>query len=147
MRIIRFLFTALLTIALIFVLNKKWGSIPAMGKFLSPQFGIWQNAEPTDENFSLTEKLNGINGRVEVILDERLVPHIFADADADACFVQGYLHAKFRLWQMEFQTYAAAGRISEIIGERAINFDKNKRRLGMVYAAEKLEKEIMANPL
>jgi penicillin amidase len=36
--------------------------------------------------------------------------------DEDAYFVQGYLHAKFRLWQMEFQAKAAAGRLSEILG-------------------------------
>ena len=41
------------------------------------------------------------NGKVEVYLDDRLVPHIFAEDETDAYFVQGYLHAKFRLWQME----------------------------------------------
>lgn len=146
MRIAPFLVSTVITAGLIFALNKKWGSTPAFGKFLSPQFGIWQNAEPTDEDFSMDKKIEGLTGKVEVIFDERLVPHIFADGDADACFIQGYLHAKFRLWQMEFQTHAAAGRVSEIIGDRAINFDKTKRRLGMVYAAEKLEKEVDANP-
>jgi penicillin amidase len=32
--------------------------------------------------------------------------------------VQGYLHAKDRLWQMEFQTHFAAGRLSEIVGKK-----------------------------
>lgn len=146
MRFTPFLITTVITTGLILGLNKKWGSAPAFGKFLSPQFGIWQNAEPTDEDFSMDKKLEGLKGKVEVIFDERLVPHIFADDDGDACFVQGYIHAKFRLWQMEFQTHAAAGRVSEIIGDRAIKFDKTKRRLGMVYAAEKLEKEVDANP-
>lgn len=146
MRLTAFLVSALITVGLIVVLTKRWGSVPAIGKFLSPQFGIWQNAEPTDADFNMDIKLDGIKDKVEVIFDERLVPHIFANDDGDACFVQGYLHAKFRLWQMEFQTHAAAGRVSEIIGERAINFDKAKRRLGMVYAAEKLEKEVEANP-
>ncbi|HLF47375.1 MAG TPA: penicillin acylase family protein, partial [Chitinophagaceae bacterium] len=146
MRITPFLVSAVLTAGLVFTLDKKWGTVPPIGKFLSPQFGIWQNAEPTDKDFSMDGKFDGLNGKVEVIFDERLVPHIFADDDADACFVQGWLHARFRLWQMEFQTHAAAGRISEIIGSKAINFDKAKRRLGMVYAAEKLEKEVDANP-
>ena len=118
-----------------------------LGKFLSPQFGIWQNAEQSDNDFTADLKLDGLKGKVEVFLDERLVPHVFADDDGDAAFVQGYLHAKFRLWQMEFQTYAAAGRISEIIGSRALSFDRTKRRLGMVFAAENMLKEIEANPL
>ena len=38
---------------------------------------------------------------------------------------------------MEFQVYAAAGRISELVGIRGLEFDRDKRRLGMVYAAER----------
>jgi penicillin amidase len=59
------------------------------------------------------------------------VPHIFAEQENDAYFVQGYIHAKFRLWQMEFQTHAAAGRISEIVGDKAINFDKTQKPIKM----------------
>ena len=75
--------------------------------------------------------------------DERLAPHVFAENDEDAFFIQGYLHAKFRLWQMEFETHAAAGRLSEILGEKmgstdVLNkIDRYFRRLGMGYAAEK----------
>jgi len=147
MRIAPFLVSAIITGVLIFVLDKKWGSIPPMGKFLSPQFGVWQNAEPADQDFNAEIKLDGLKGKAEVFIDHRLVPHVFAGDDGDACFVQGWLHAKFRLWQMEFQTHAAAGRVSEIIGERAINYDRAKRRLGMLYAAENLLKEVEANPL
>ncbi|MBC7873652.1 MAG: penicillin acylase family protein, partial [Ferruginibacter sp.] len=39
-------------------------------------------------------------------------------------------------------TKAAAGRASEIAGKKAINYDKEQRRLGMVYAAENAMKEI-----
>ena len=37
---------------------------------------------------------------------------------------------------MEFQTHAAAGRLSEIIGEAALNYDRTERRRGMGYGAE-----------
>ena len=57
------------------------------------------------------------------------------------------LHAKFRLWQMEFQTHAAAGRVSEIVGKKAIEFDRDKRRLGMVFAAENSLKEVEKDPV
>jgi penicillin amidase len=43
---------------------------------------------------------------------------------------------------MEFQTYAAAGRISELIGPKGLNYDREKRRLGMVWAAEKAVAEL-----
>ncbi|MFN2458635.1 MAG: penicillin acylase family protein [Chitinophagaceae bacterium] len=128
-------------------MNKKWGSIPALGKFLSPQQGFWQNAESNDEDFSNNLSFQTLKGKVTVYMDERLVPHVFAEHDEDAYFIQGFLHAKFRLWQMEFQTMAAAGRISEILGNdpRFIRFDREQRRLGMVYGAENALTEIEAN--
>lgn len=149
MRIAYFLISVIITIGLIYALNRPWGAnVPMpLGKFISPQFGIWQNAEQNDIDFTADLKLHGLTGKVEVFLDDRLVPHVFANDDGDAAFVQGFLHAKFRLWQMEFQTHAAAGRVSEIIGERALAYDRTKRRLGMVFAAENMLKEIEANPL
>ncbi|MGN6401039.1 MAG: penicillin acylase family protein [Flavisolibacter sp.] len=138
MRIIPFIVGIVITLALIFALNKKWGSIPALGKFLSPQQGFWQNAEPTDANMNEEISFKGLKGKANVYLDDRLVPHVFAQNEEDVYFIQGYLHAKYRLWQMEFQTIAAAGRVSEFLGNdpRFIRYDREQRRLGMVYAAE-----------
>ena len=131
-----FLFSLLLNIAFVYVLGTRSVLPLPLGSFLSVQEGVWQNAEPVDEDFSTSLKFDQLQGKVDVYLDDRLVPHVFAEQENDAYFVQGYLHAKFRLWQMEFQTHAAAGRISEIVGEKAINFDRNQRRMGMVFAAE-----------
>ena len=146
MKIVRFFLTTLITFGLIFVLNKSWKigdlSIPALGNFLSPQKGLWQNAESYNKDFNDDLKFPELNGKVNVYLDERLVPHVFAGKENDAYFVQGYLHAKFRLWQMELQTHLAAGRASEIFGEKALSRDREFRRLGMVYAAENSLKEL-----
>ncbi|HEY0066170.1 MAG TPA: penicillin acylase family protein [Flavisolibacter sp.] len=148
MRIIPFVISTVITGALVFALNKKWGAIPPLGKLLSPQQGFWQNAEETDHDYNQQLDLDGLKGKVNVYFDERLVPHVFAQHDEDAYFVQGYLHAKFRLWQMEFQTLAAAGRISEKMGsdERFLQFDREQRRLGMVSGAENALREMEASP-
>jgi penicillin amidase len=148
MRIIPFIVSLVITVALVFALNKKWGGIPALGKFLSPQQGFWQNAEPTDANLNEEISCKELKGKVNVYLDERLVPHVFAENDEDVYFIQGYLHAKYRLWQMEFQTIAAAGRVSEFLGNdpRFIRYDREQRRLGMGYAAENALKAIDADP-
>ena len=148
MRIIPFIISVVLTAALIFALNNKWGGIPPLGKFLSPQQGFWQNAEATDHSFNEKLTFKALKGKVNVYIDDRLVPHVFAEQESDAYFVQGYLHAKFRLWQMEFQTMAAAGRIAEILGgdERFIRYDREQRRLGMVYGAENAVKGMEADP-
>lgn len=149
MRIISFILSTIITLALVFVLNNKWGAIPALGKFLSPQQGFWQNAEATDYDFSENLSFTNLKDKAEVYIDDRLVPHIFAQNDEDAYFLQGFIHAKFRLWQMEFQTMAAAGRISEILGSdpRFLRFDREQRRLGMVYGAENAVKEIEKDPI
>ena len=143
MRFIPFLVSLIITILLIIAFNTTWLLPAPLGKLLSPQHGIWQNAEPADANFNATLHFPGLIGKASVYFDERLVPHIFAENDADGFFVQGYLHAKFRLWQMEFQTHAAGGRLCEVLGDKSgttdiLNVaDRYFRRLGMVYAAEK----------
>ncbi|HEX6182225.1 MAG TPA: penicillin acylase family protein [Chitinophagaceae bacterium] len=150
MRWIPFLVSSVITIILVYALNRPWGPAPAFGKFLSPQHGFWQNAEPAEGGLDLDIQSPHLKGKTDVYLDDRLVPHIFAENEQDAFFVQGYLHAKFRLWQMDFQTRAAAGRLSEILGagpgDAILLFDRNMRRLGMVYAAEIAAAESRKDP-
>jgi penicillin amidase len=152
MRIISFLASTILTITLIVILNTSLkigkNKTPRFGMFFSPQHGFWKNAEPTDVDFNETLKSAGLRGNVEVYFDDRLIPHVYADNENDVYFVQGYLHAKFRLWQMEFQTHVAAGRLSEIMGdgEAFLSKDRFFRRLGMVSIAEQSLKANQQSP-
>jgi penicillin amidase len=151
MRLLPFIASAIVTISLVTVLNTQLSigttKSPRLGYFLSPQHGFWKNAEKVNTNFDASIVANELKGNVDVYLDDRLVPHIYADHDQDAYFVQGYLHAKFRLWQMDFQTRVASGRLSEIAGADKLSIDRFFRRLGMVYGAEKTEANINAtNP-
>jgi len=149
MRIIPFLISLILTTVLIYCLDTQWGSIPPLGKFLSPQHGFWQNAEVVGKDFNQRLSLPRLKDKAEVYFDENLIPHVYANSEEDACYIQGYLHAKFRLWQMEFQTFAAAGRLSEVLGpgedDALLKYDRSMRRLGMVTAAraamEEMEKD------
>ncbi len=138
--------SSVIAIALVFILNTQWVAPIPFGKFLSPQHGLWQNADPYDKDYNANLSFPQLKGKASVYFDDRMVPHVFADNDDDAYFIQGYLHAKFRLWQMDFQTRAASGRLSEIIGVKTLDYDRNQRRLGMVYAAERSLKEIEQDP-
>ncbi len=139
MKYIKPLLTLLVTTALIYFLNNKQGVAPAFGKFLNPFSGFWQNAEsvgkPSDNRFDLL----GLNEEVKVYFDERLVPHVFAKNDEDLYYMQGYITAKYRLWQMEIQTHNAAGRVSEIVGEKALESDRLQRRIGLGFGAERAQ--------
>lgn len=150
MRIVPASLCGVITIALVVALNSQLPSgeskTPRLGYFLSPQKGFWQNAEPENVSFNADINIKELKNKADVYFDERLVPHIYAENDADAYFIQGYLHAKFRLWQMEFQTYLAAGRLSEVVGDKMLNTDKYFRRLGMSYGAEQSLKLLEATP-
>ena len=148
MQIARFIVTAAITLLLIWAMNRPWGNALPMlaGKFLSPQAGFWQNAESVEHDYNEVLSLPQLKGKASVYFDERLVPHVFADNEEDLYFIQGFLHAKFRLFQMDLQTRAAEGRASEIAGDIAVNFDKEQRRLGMKYAAENSLRAMEQNP-
>lgn len=147
MRIAPFIISAVITTGLVIAMNKKWGKIPPLGKFVSPQEGFWQNAEPADQDFGGDLHFTGLKDKAEVYFDDRLVPHVFAANDEDLYFIQGYLHARFRLFQMDLQTRAAEGRASEIAGEKAITYDRLQRRNGMRFAAENALRVIEQDPV
>lgn len=130
----------LLTIAVILTeagLGRRWGQLPPLGRFFSPVEGFWRNAEPRGFLPPAEIRLPGLQAPVTVIWDKRWVPHIYAQNEADLYRAQGYLQAYLRLWQMEIQSDAAAGRLSRILGEATLPHDRAMRRLGMPYAAER----------
>ncbi len=135
---IKFIATALFTLVIIVILNMRLGQLPPLGKFLDPVNGIWQNALIRDIPKDADIKLDKITAEVTIVFNERGVPHIFAQNDHDLYFATGYVMAMHRLWQMEFTTHASMGRLSEVLGERTLEFDRYLRRLGMVYGAEKM---------
>ncbi len=146
MRAFRAIIPLLLTVIVVFVLNRPWGKIPALGSLLDPMNGCWRSAEPTDKNFSAELTLPGVTAPVTVWFDKDLKAHIRASNDRDLYYAQGYVHAYFRLWQMDLQTRAAWGRISEIMGDKALEYDRTQRRKGMVYGAEQSLSAIEAEP-
>lgn len=141
---LRLLVTLALTIAVFYALNNKIGSIPPIGIFLNPINGFWQNE--TDEIIDGSTAIANLSEPVTVQYDDQLIPHIFAKNDMDLYRAQGYITAKHRLWQMEFQTHASAGRLSEIVGDAAMNFDRNQRRIGMTFSAEKALEKMKDDP-
>ncbi len=124
------------TIALTVALSWRFDPLPPLGTFLDPFHGFWQNAEG-EPAFAETIELPGLHESVEVQYDSLLIPHIFAQNDADLYRTQGYVQAAMRLWQMEFVTHVAAGRVSEIVGSRALEYDRLQRRKGLSFAAER----------
>ena len=151
MKVAKFSMSLLLTAGLIYFLNNNWTikniPIPPLGRFLDPFHGFWQNIEAEGDAVRENLDIPGLEAPVTVAYDSVLIPHIFAANDNDLYLAQGYVTAMHRLWQMEFQIHAASGRISEIVGEAALDYDRKQRRLGMVYGAEHAIEVMMMDPL
>ena len=136
MKYFSFIFVLLITLALGYFASVPIGPAPPMGPLMDPNHGFWQNMYSEDEIAEDEIAIPGLQGTVSVTYDENLIPHIFAQNEEDLYRVQGYVTAQHRLWQMEFQTMAAAGRISEIVGPVALELDRMTRRKGLAYGAE-----------
>jgi penicillin amidase len=82
--------------------------------------------------------LAGLDAPVTVRWDRWGMPHVTADSATDAVAALGYLHANDRMTQLELGRRAASGRISQILGESALDFDRRMRLLQLRSAAERL---------
>jgi len=80
--------------------------------------------------------LKGLSEDVEVIRDKDGVPHILAQNEKDLYMAQGYVQAQDRLFQMDLSRRQASGRLSEVVGEKAVDRDKFFRTFGLRRAAE-----------
>ena len=67
---------------------------------------------------------------VEVIRDERGIPHIYGTNVDDILFAQGYVHAQDRFWQLEFWSHLSTGRLASLIGEPGVGADLLFRTFG-----------------
>ncbi|MFQ5456877.1 MAG: penicillin acylase family protein [Myxococcota bacterium] len=107
-----------------------------------------RKSRPTYEG---TAGLPGLGADVEVRFDEYAIPRIRARSESDGWRALGYLHARERLFQMDFNRRAVAGRLAEILGneplawqdvsvifrdKRVPDLDRFMRVLGLRRAAE-----------
>ena len=137
MRILRFL----LALALVLLLGGgsivRLGPLPKLGPFLDPSRGAWSLLNAAEWKARERVSIPGLTAPVEVRLDDRGVPHIFAANELDAYRVQGWITARERLFQMELTWRSTAGRLSEILGKQLLEVDKGSRALGLARAADR----------
>jgi penicillin amidase len=114
------------------------GPAPALGGFLDPAHGVWSLARSAVPPRDATAGVPHLGAAVSVIYDDRAVPHIFAASEDDAYRALGYVTARDRLFQLDLQTRAASGRLTELAGARALPLDREMRGLGLPRSAERL---------
>ncbi len=74
-------------------------------------------------------RVPGLKEPVQIIRDQQGIPHIYAKNDDDMFFAQGYVMAQDRLWQLEMWRRWREGRLAEIFGSKAYDYDARTRLL------------------
>src|SRR5579862_3585504 len=82
-----------------------------------------QSLAPIDGNL----KIPGLKQPVDIIRDQQGIPHIFAKNDDVLFFAQGYVMAEDRLWQLEMWRRWHEGRLAEVFGPKAYDYDVRAR--------------------
>ena len=80
-------------------------------------------------------RLLGIEQRAEVLRDAFGVPHVYAQNAHDLFYLQGYVTAQDRLFQMDLYRRAGEGRLAEVLGEPGLEADRSMRTLGFARVA------------
>lgn len=110
-------------------------SIPALGPALDPGHGAWASAAGGQLPRSQVLTLPGLAGPVAVSFDARGLATVEATHGSDAMLALGYLHARFRLTQMDLERRQAEGRLAQLIGPAAVPSDRFELRLGLLRTA------------
>ena len=85
-----------------------------------------------------------ISARATISRDALGVPHISAANIEDAIFLQGFVTAQDRLWQMDALRRLAGGELAEVVGKQALETDEESRRLRLGRIAEDAERTMPA---
>lgn len=84
--------------------------------------------------------IDGLEHPVEIGWNRQHVPHVKAKTVHDAVRVQGYLHARYRAFQMDFLRRMPAGELADLVGPGGLPNDLFMRRLNLKHwAAQSLE--------
>ncbi len=147
-RLYLFLFAISLIATLVALvgLGRRIGPLPPLGAFLSPFHGVWhEGRQAIPWEVKIPE--NALRGTVRVQIDNQEIPHIFAQYDEDLYYLQGYIEASYRLWQMDISARAAEGRLSEVLGPQTLEVDKLFTYLDLKTGAERAVESILADPI
>jgi penicillin amidase len=132
--------------ALLGVMGFGYGAIPALGPALDPGRGAWTSAAGGAQVTSQTLDVQGLNGPVTVSYTKDGLASINAGSDHDLFLALGYVHAKFRLSQMDLERRQGEGRLAQLAGVSAVSSDEFELRLGLLRTAQNEWQRIDGSP-
>ena len=138
---IRFI-AVVVTVIWIFLISIPIGSNPPLYTlFLYPTSPI-----KIDNSYSFGGEFDRTRfGTATVKVDERGVPHVFAENQESAAYATGFIQARDRLFQMEMLQRTVRGRLCEVVGKVALPRDRFWRKFRFESRATEWEKWVKDN--
>jgi penicillin G amidase len=82
-------------------------------------------------------RLSGLQSAARLVQDRNGITHVKAGTLHDLFFLQGWVHARDRLFQMDVSRRQASGTLAELLGKAALQGDVQARAIGLRRAAER----------
>jgi penicillin amidase len=124
------------SVVLLGVLGFGFSTIPALGPALDPGRGVWTSAAGGEPIRSATLDLPGLQQPVAVTFTQQGVASISAANQHDLFLALGYVHARFRLSEMDEERRLGEGRLAQLAGPTDLASDKFELELGLLRTAE-----------
>ena len=74
--------------------------------------------------------VQNVSSPVQIFTDDHGFAHIKAENRDDSSFALGFIQGRDRLWQLDLYRRLARGKLSEILGKKALSFDITTRQMG-----------------
>lgn len=96
-------------------------------------------------SLAATVTLPGLKSAAKVTRDVDGIAHIQAASERDMFFLQGYFHARDRLFQMDVNRRTADGTLAELLGPGALANDVQLRTIGLDRSGERTYQALIAD--
>src|SRR5438094_809573 len=83
------------------------------------------------------QRLAGLQAAARITIDGEGISHVRANSEHDLYFMQGWVHAGDRLFQMDYNRRLASGTLMELVGTAALANDVQLRTLGLRRGAQR----------
>src|SRR5205823_3812389 len=77
------------------------------------------------------QRLARLQDAARITIDDEGISHVRANNEHDLYFMQGWVHARDRLFQMDYNRRLASGTLAELVGIAALPTDVQLRTLGL----------------
>jgi penicillin G amidase len=135
-RVVNIVAAACACVVVLGLLGFGYRTIPALGPALDPGRGVWTSAAGGEPVRSQTLRLPGLQHDVTVSFSEQGDASIEAATDHDLFLALGYVHAEFRLAEMDEERRLGEGRLAQLAGPGDLASDKFELRLGLLRTAQ-----------